>query len=212
MAVGGLGRVGFARAKGVTILIRRLPFWMTANRTKPDIRLANWMMRFPGLIIGRSVGHLSRFGCDCSRRTLRYLMGTQDINVGDRVVIRLPCMLMADTDARIIVGDNMLIGAGVHAHVNDHSLDRLNETISNQGCCPEADAVIDNDVRVEVCASLVSRVNVSQHTGVAIGSIVINALRPFSLLGCIPARESFDLTQNKYSHSGEPSNTFVSEF
>ena len=99
-------------------LYRRLRFWVTTNRVGPDIPLTHWMLQFSGAGRWLARRKLARFGEDSSLRPFCYLVETQHIEIGDRVVIRPHSMLMADSDARIVIGNDVLIGAGVHVYVN----------------------------------------------------------------------------------------------
>lgn len=168
---------------------RRLRFWATTNRIGPDIPLTHWMLQFPGLGRWLARRKLARFGSDSSLRPFCYLVETQHIEIGDRVVIRPNSMLMADGDARIVIGNDVLIGAGIHAYVNNHRYDRPDLTIAEQGYYPSEDVIIEDDVWIGANAVLLAGVRVGRHSVIAAGSVVTKSVDPFSVYGGVPARK-----------------------
>ena len=170
-------------------LISRLRFWATANRIGPDIPLTHWMLHFPGLARSLARRKLGRFGEDSALRPFSYLVGTRHIEIGERVVIRPHTMLMADDDARIIIGNDVLIGAGVHVYVNNHRFDNRDVKIVDQGYFPSEDVVVEDDVWIGANAILLPGVRVGRHSVIAAGSVVTKSVEPFSVYGGVPARK-----------------------
>lgn len=177
----------------MTGLFARLRFWAKTKRIGPDIPLTHWMLYFPRLAQRLAERKLARFGKDSSIRPHSYLVETQHIEIGDRVVIRPHTMLMADADARIIIGDDALIGAGVHVYVNNHRFDRTDITIAEQGYYPSEDVVIEDDVWIGANAVLLPGVTVGSHSVVAAGSVVTKSVPSRTVYGGVPARKLKDI-------------------
>ena len=95
-------------------LLKRLRFWASTNRIGPDMPLTHWMLFFPDLGSRLARRKLAQFGLDSEIRPFSFLVGTQNIVIGARVVIRPNSMLMANDDGSIIIGDDVLIGSGAH--------------------------------------------------------------------------------------------------
>ncbi len=184
MAAGALGEEDI-----VTGLFARLRFWAKTKRIGPDIPLTHWMLYFPQLAQRLATRKLARFGEGSSIRPHSYLVETQHIEIGDRVVIRPHTMLMADADARIIIGDDALIGAGVHVYVNNHRFDRTDIKIADQGYYPSENVVIEDDVWIGANAVLLPGVTVGSHSVVAAGSVVTKSVPPCTVYGGVPAKK-----------------------
>ncbi len=170
-------------------LFQRLRFWTTTNRIGPDIPLTHWRLHFPGLGQRLAERKLARFGADSCLRPFCYLVETQNIEIGDRVVIRPNTMLMADGDAGIVIGSDVLIGAGVHVYVNNHRYDNPDMTIAEQGYYPSESVMIEDDVWIGANATLLAGVRVGRHSVIAAGSVVTKSVEPFSVYGGVPARK-----------------------
>lgn len=174
-------------------IMKRLQFWATTSRIGPDIPLTHWMLFFPRQAERLARRKLARFGNGSSIRPHSYLVETQHIEIGERVVIRPHTMLMADAQARIIIGNDVLIGAGVHMYVNNHRFDRTDLLIADQGYCPSEDVVVEDDVWIGANAILLPGVRVGRHSVIAAGSVVTKSVPPFTVCGGIPARKLKDI-------------------
>ncbi|BDW83638.1 hypothetical protein MACH24_30760 [Erythrobacter sp. Dej080120_24] len=176
-------------------LFERLRFWATTMRIGPDIPLTHWRLYFPRSARRLATSKLARFGEGSSIRPHSYLVETQHIEIGARVVIRPHTMLMADGDARIIIGDDVLIGAGVHIYVNNHRFDRSDMPIADQGYYPSEDVVIEDDVWIGANAVLLPGVRIGRHSVIAAGSVVTKSVPPCTVYGGVPARKLKDIAQ-----------------
>jgi len=175
-------------------LISRIKFWIKTRRIGPDIPLTHWMLHFPGLARWLAVRKLGAFGEGSALRPFCYLVETQHIQIGKRVVIRPNTMLMADGDARILIGDDVLIGAGVHIYVNNHRFDRLDVRIADQGYFPSQDVVIEDDVWIGAQSILLPGVRVGKHAVIAAGSVVTKPVDAYSVYAGVPARKIRSIT------------------
>ncbi|WP_417464354.1 acyltransferase [Kordiimonas sp.] len=182
-------------------LYRRIKFWATTKRIGPDIPLNHWMLQFPGLGRWLARRKLAHIGEDSFVRPYSYLVETYHIAIGDRVVIRPHTMLMADEYARITIGNDVLIGAGVHMYVNNHRYDRTDVTIASQGYYPSEDVTIEDDVWIGANAVILPGVRVGRHSVIAAGSVVTKSVDPFSVYGGVPARKLKDIPQTPTADS-----------
>jgi len=199
MAAGASGK-----AAAMISLFKRLRFWATTQRIGPDIPLTHWKLYFPRAGEKLARRKLARFGQGSSIRTHCYLVETQHIEIGDRVVIRPHTMLMADAYARIIIGNDVLMGAGVHMYVNNHRFDRTDVPIAEQGYFPSEDVVVEDDVWIGANAILLPGVRVGRHSVIAAGSIVTKSVEPFSVYGGVPARKIKDILHHDSSAKPGP--------
>ncbi len=173
----------------------RIRFWVTTRRIGPDIPLTHWMLHFPSLGRWLASRKLHRFGQDSVLRPFCYLVETHQIEIGNRVVIRPNSMLMADNHARILICDDVLIGAGVHIYVNNHRFDRIDIPIAQQGYYESKDVVIEDDVWIGANVVILPGVRVGRHSVIAAGSVVTKSVEPYTVYGGVPARKIREIKQ-----------------
>ncbi len=181
------------KAQQMLNLIQRFRFWCTSMRIGPDMPLTHWKLYFPNSGRRLAKRKLARFGTDSVIRPYCYLVETKQIEIGNRVVVRAQSMLMADEHARIVIGDDVLIGAGVHIYVNNHRYDRTDVPIVHQGYYPSQGVVIEDNVWIGANAILLPGVRIGRHSVVAAGSVVTKSVEPFSVYAGVPARKIKDI-------------------
>ncbi len=174
-------------------LFNRIRFWLTENRIGPDMPLTHWMLHFP--TSGRRLARwkLRSFGEGSSLRPHSILVRTDRIDIGKRVVIRPYTIIMADDLANICIGDDVLIGSGVHLYSSNHRFDQRDTPIASQGYSPSEDLVIENDVWIGANAIILPGVRVGQHSVIGAGSVVSKSIEPYSVYAGVPARKIKDL-------------------
>tara|TARA_B100000749_G_C18190003_1_gene367510 strand:- start:338 stop:640 length:303 start_codon:yes stop_codon:yes gene_type:complete len=100
---------------------------------------------------------------------------------------------MADDLANICIGDDVLIGSGVHLYSSNHRFDQRDTPIASQGYSPSEDLVIENDVWIGANAIILPGVRVGQHSVIGAGSVVSKSIEPYSVYAGVPARKIKDL-------------------
>jgi len=174
-------------------LYRRIQFWLTEKRIGPDMPLTHWMLQFPSLGRWLAEHKLAQFGAGSSLRPYCSLVRTERIEIGERVVIRPQTILMANDQARIVIGSDVLIGSGVHFYASNHRFDRRDKKIAEQGHSPAEDLVVEDDVWIGANAVILAGVRIGRHSVIAAGSVVTKSVEPFSLYAGVPARKIKDL-------------------
>lgn len=177
--------------------MNKLKFWISALRIGPDMPLTHWMLFFKSTMGWLARRKLAKFGCDSEIRAGSYLMETQNISIGDRVTIRPNTTIMADEFASITIGNDVLIGVGVHMYVNDHKFDDLTKTIAEQGYFPSKNVNIANDVWIGANVIILCGVNVGTHSVIAAGSVVTKDVEPYSVYAGVPAKKIKDIKEVK---------------
>ena len=170
-------------------MIKKVRFWVGANRIGPDMPLTHWMLFFKALMSWLVKRKLKSCGELSEVRPGSYLVETQNITIGKRVVIRPNTMLMADDVAEIVIGDDVLIGCGVHMYVNDHCFDDVSKPIFQQGYYPSKNVVVADDVWIGANAIILAGVKVGTHSVIAAGSVVTRDVEPFSVYAGVPAKK-----------------------
>lgn len=175
----------------------KLKFWLLSMRIGPDMPLTHWMLYFRKTMKWLCEKKLSKLGEKSEIRPGAYIIESQNVVIGKRVVIRPNTMLMADEFAKIIIGDDVLIGAGVHIYVNDHKFDDITKTIAEQGYFPSKRVEIANNVWIGANVIILSGVSVGTHSVIAAGSVVTKDVDSFSVYAGVPAKKIKDLKENK---------------
>lgn len=171
------------------ILYTRIHFWVTCDRLGPDIPLTHWMLHFPelGSLLARK--KLSFFGARSEIRPYSYIVNSSNIRIGSDVIIRPNSMLMAASFAPINIGNNVLIGSGVHIIASNHRFDDTKHLISEQGHDLEkAGVTISDNVWIGANAIILANVKIGNHSVVAAGSIVTRDVPPYSVVAGVPAK------------------------
>lgn len=175
--------------RAVASLWRRLKYWSTCDRIGPDVPLTHWMLHFPGLAAKLARRRLLRFGDGSELRPYCYLVETKSISIGKKVVIRPNSMLMASPLAPITIGDDVLIGAGVHMIAANHRFDDTEKKISEQGHeFSKGGITIESDVWIGANAMVLAGVSVGTHSVIGAASVVTRDVPPYSIVAGVPAK------------------------
>jgi acetyltransferase-like isoleucine patch superfamily enzyme len=137
---------------------------------------------------------LQRFGSGSEIRVGSYLIECSNIFIGNDVVIRPQCLLMADSrknGGQIRIGNKVLIGPGVHIYVNDHKFDNVSIPIYDQD---HSDPSLDHSVILEsgcwigARAVILKGVVIGANSVVAAGSVVTRSVPPCTVVAGVPAK------------------------
>lgn len=151
--------------------------------------LTHWLLYFPDLGAWLAKRKFRRFGTNSQLRPHCYAVRTDCIDIGERVVIRPNTILMASDVASICIGNDVLIGSGVHIYSSNHRFDSRDCPIALQGHSPSNDLIIEDDVWIGANAILLPGVRIGKHSVIAAGSVVTRSVEPYTLNGGIPARK-----------------------
>ena len=172
---------------------KRLNFWLMEPRIGPDMPLTHWMLHFPSLGCWLARKKFRNFGVNSGVRPQSFIVRTDCIDIGARVIIRPNTTIMASDLASIIIGNDVLIGSGVHLYASNHRFDQRNLLISAQGHSPAEDLIIEDDVWIGANAIILPGVRIGSHSVVAAGSVVTKEVPPRTLWAGVPARKIKDI-------------------
>ena len=173
-------------------LRQRISFWKNADRIGPDIPSTHWMLYFPSMMKRLCKEKFLYFSDSAEFRPGSYAMGCSRISIGERVVIRPPSILQADTDGGkegyVYIEDDVLLGPAVFITVNNHRYDQKDVLIAGQGYSKIRDVRLKKGCWIGARVMILSGVTVGEHSVVGAGSVVTKDVPPFSVAVGNPAR------------------------
>ncbi|MHB1193046.1 MAG: acyltransferase [Longimicrobiales bacterium] len=169
-------------------LLERIRFWRSADRIGPDIPWTHWRLRFRPTMRALCAAKFRRFGEHADFRPGAYAITCRQISLGHRVVIRPGTMLFADDDAGIEIGDDVMLGSGVHIYVGNHRFSDPATPIIAQGHFPSKPVTLERGCWVGANAILLPGVTIGANSVVGAGSVVTRSVEPRVLVGGNPAR------------------------
>lgn len=110
----------------------------------------------------------------------------QNISLGKNSHINQYCCIWASPNAKISLGDNVLMGPGVKMFSSNHGAAR--DSIMNKQEWKEKDVVIGNDVWLGANVVVVPGVTIGDGSVIAAGAVVTKDIPPYSIAAGIPAR------------------------
>ena len=155
-------------------MFARLRWMWTTTRLGPDVFLTHWMLHFPSLALRLCRHRFARFGNGAAFRPYAFAVRTDHIHIGDNVVIRPGCFLMAgeEDNGLIVIEDDVLIGPGVHIYCDNHAFGVPDVPILRQGSRPSEPVTIKRGAWIGAQAILLPGVTIGENAVVGAGSVV----------------------------------------
>lgn len=95
--------------------------------------------------------------------------------------------IQASKNAKIIIGDNVLISYNVHLRTDMHTYSNPYQNILEQGHT-EKDIIIKDDVWIGYGSQIMAGVTVGKGSVIAAGSVVTKDVEDYSVVGGVPAK------------------------
>ena len=110
----------------------------------------------------------------------------QNISLGKNSHINQYCCIWASPNAKIILGDNVLMGPGVKMFSSNHGT--ASDSIMNGQEWKEKDIIVGNDVWLGANVVIVPGVTIGEGSVIAAGAVVTKDIPPYSIAGGVPAK------------------------
>lgn len=109
------------------------------------------------------------------------------ISIGSYTNINRNCLFGAYRDSKIIIGDNVMMGANVSIYSANHNFTDTNIPMNQQGFIGE-DVIIEGDVWIGANSIILAGVHIKTGSIIAAGAVVTNNVEPYSIVGGNPAK------------------------
>lgn len=147
----------------------------------------HWMLHYPSAMKWLCKRKFGSFEDGADFRAGAYAFYTENIMLGERVVIRPGTVLGADPVATITIEKDVLIGMNTHIYANDHSFDDPSVPISEQGYTA-ADVKICQGSWIAANVTILAGVTIGENAVVAAGAVVTKDVPSRCLAGGVPAK------------------------
>lgn len=128
----------------------------------------------------------SRFVKNCGKN-VNFEHGARfdsDLSIGDGSGVGIRCSL----GGSVRIGENVMMGPECVLLAHNHSFDRLDIPMCQQGFDEEKPVRIGNDVWIGTRVIILPGVTVGDHSVIGAGAVVTKDVPPWSVVGGVPAK------------------------
>ncbi len=179
-------------------MFKRLIWYWQTDRLGPDILTTHPLLFFKKTSEWICKKKFNDFGKGSEFRPYAYANCTFNISIGKNVIIRPNTMLFADEtqNGKIIIEDDVSIGAGVHFYVNNHAFDRIDIPIKDQGYYESKPIRVCYGAWIGACCVILPGVTIGRNAVVGAGSIVTKDIEPYTVAVGNPAQKVKNILEN----------------
>ncbi len=173
-------------------LIKKIKYCIKADRIGPDLPFTHWKLHFRESMLSLCKKKFQYFSDTAEIRPGVYIIGCSKIRIGERVIIRPNSMLFGETaidmKTSIIIEDDVMMGAGVQIHVNNHKFETRNIPLIEQGYYPDEQVHLKRGCWIGANAIILKGVTIGENAVVGAGSIVTRSVSDYHVVAGNPAR------------------------
>lgn len=169
-------------------IYKKIKFCIKTDRIGPDIPFTHWRLHYKSTMTALCRKKFEHFGENADFRAGAYAVMCSNISIGKNVVVRPGTMLFADDFEKIVIEDNVMMGAGVHFYVNNHKFNRIDIPIINQGYYPSEGIVIKNGAWLGANSIILPGITIGKNSVIGAGSIVTKSIPDYCIAVGNPAK------------------------
>ena len=109
------------------------------------------------------------------------------IKMGNNIVVNSNACIDGSRNGKVVIGDNVLIAQNVVIRASDHSFDKKDIPIINQGHL-SGEVIIGDGAWICANAVITRNVKIGKHAIVGAASVVTKDVEPYSIVGGVPAK------------------------
>jgi acetyltransferase-like isoleucine patch superfamily enzyme len=172
-------------------VLQKRKFDLISDRLGPDCPFTHWKLYFKTTMNKICKTKFKKFDKNSEFRAGAYAITCSKISIGKNVVIRPNTMLFADprqdSKGYINIGDNVMLGSGVHIYVSNHRYDLLDKDIINQGHYSAKNVILEQGCWIGANSIILPGITIGKNAVIGAGSIVTKNIPAKSVWAGNPA-------------------------
>jgi acetyltransferase-like isoleucine patch superfamily enzyme len=172
------------------MIIRRLKWFLEADRLGPDMILTHWAQHFPHLNRHLCLKKFKLFGDNSQVRPYSFIINSRSISIGNNVIVRSGSILSSSEDPTvgITIEDNVLLAPGVKIVCDNHEFMNPDVPISEQGYRKPLPVLISKGAWIGTDAILLPGITIGINSVVGAGSVVTKSIPDYAVAVGNPAK------------------------
>jgi acetyltransferase-like isoleucine patch superfamily enzyme len=163
---------------------------LTYPKIGPDMYLTHWLLYYKPLRKWFQKKKMSRIGKNSEIRPFCFIDGTNNVEIGDNVIIPNGTILATDpfnTDGKIIIEDNVLLAPNCAIYCTTHRFDDITRPIKEQGDIAKT-TIIKQGAWLGINSVVMPGVTVGRNAVVGANSVVTKNVPDYCVVVGSPAR------------------------
>ena len=171
-------------------MIKHIKFILFYPKIGPDMYLTHWLLFFKPLRLWFQQKKISKISKTADIRPYCTILGTQNIEIGERVIIPPGTLLSTcpnNNESTITIEDDVLFGPNVSVYSSTHNFDNAEEPIKNQGYSVSK-VVLQKGCWLGVNSVIMPGITIGENAVVGANSVVTKDVPNYAIVVGSPAR------------------------
>lgn len=171
-------------------MFRNIRYMLFYPKIGPDMYLTHWLLFYKPLRIFFQNRKLLRIGKNSEVRPYSTIIGTNNVIIGDNVVIQPGTILgtnPSDSSAQIIIEDDVLFGPNIAVYCATHNYRDPSRPIKQQGHTSKT-TILKRGCWIGINAVVLPGVTIGKNSVVGANSVVTRDIPDFAVAVGAPAR------------------------
>ncbi len=177
---------------GYSVLIKdiynKYKYCVQSDRIGPDLLFTHWKLHFTSSMKKLCHQKMMYFSPTAEVRPGVYIDYCSRIKLGDNVVLRPNTMLFANETTIIDIEDDVMLGSGVHIYTDNHTFNRTDIPIIEQGHQEYKSVTIRKGSWIGANSIILTGVTIGRNSVIGAGSVVTKNVPDFTVVAGSPAK------------------------